>query len=161
MGDKTGIQWTDATWNPIVGCSVVSPGCANCYAMKEARWLADMGVPKYAGLTTASRSGPVWNGQVRLHDGAIDQPLRWKKPRRIFVNSMSDLFHEELPDEAIARPRTGAANGPAGVEAQSVPTETAAGMAHPDAASICCWSAVTASSTNAVATANSSSPQSA
>jgi protein gp37 len=103
MGDKSAIQWTDATWNPVVGCSVVSPGCTNCYAMKEARRLADMGVTKYVGLTVASRSGPVWNGQVRLHDGPIDQPIRWRKPRGIFVNSMSDLFHEDLPDEDIDR----------------------------------------------------------
>lgn len=100
MSDNTGIEWSDATWNPIVGCSVVSPGCTNCYAMREAggRLAA---TPKFTGLTQSSKAGPVWNGQVRLWEKALDQPLRWKKPRRIFVNSMSDLFHENLPGAAI------------------------------------------------------------
>lgn len=106
MGDKSGIEWTDATWNPVVGCSVLSPGCANCYAMKMAARLEAMGGKagaKYAGLTTPSKAGPVWNGTVRLDDSALDQPLRWKRPRRIFVNSMSDLFHEDLPFAEVAR----------------------------------------------------------
>src|SRR6516225_6841166 len=102
MADKTGIEWTEASWNPIVGCSVISPGCTNCYAMREAgRWLRR--TPKFAGLTQPSKAGPVWNGDMRFWEKAIDQPLRWKKPRRIFVNSMSDLFHESLPDEWIDR----------------------------------------------------------
>ena len=103
MGDKSGIQWTDATWNPIVGCSVVSLGCTNCYAMKEARRLARMGVAKYDGLTQDSKAGPVWTGDVRLHEPVMDQPLRWQKPRTIFVNSMGDLFHESVPFEWVDR----------------------------------------------------------
>jgi len=106
MGDKSGIEWTDATWNPVAGCSVVSPGCTNCYAAKMAARLEAMGGKagaKYAGLTTPSKAGPVWNGTVRLDDGALDQPIRWKRPRRIFVNSMSDLFHEDLPFAEVAR----------------------------------------------------------
>jgi len=102
MADKTGIEWTEATWNPIAGCSIVSPGCTNCYAMREAgRWLRCE--PKFAGLTQPSKAGPVWTGEVRLWEKALDQPLRWKTPRRIFVNSMSDLFHEAVPDEWIDR----------------------------------------------------------
>ena len=77
MADKTGIEWTEASWNPIVGCSVISPGCTNCYAMREAgRWLRR--TPKFAGLTQPSKAGPVWNGDMRFWEKAIDQPLRWK-----------------------------------------------------------------------------------
>lgn len=106
MGDKTAIEWSDATWNPTVGCAVVSPGCTNCYAMRMAARIEAMGGKagaKYAGLTQASKAGPVWTGAVRLDGAALDQPLRWRRPRRVFVNSMSDLFHEDLPDEAIDR----------------------------------------------------------
>ncbi len=106
MGDKTGIEWAEATWNPTVGCSLVSPGCTNCYAMRHAARLDRMGGmagAKYAGLTQASKAGPVWNGTVRLDEEALDQPLRWKRPRRIFVNSMSDLFHESLSFGQIMR----------------------------------------------------------
>lgn len=105
MADKTGIQWTDATWNPVAGCSIVSPGCTNCYAMEQAAALERrFGSEKYAGLTKIASNGkPVWTGEVRLHEPSLDQPLRWKRGRRIFVNSMSDLFHENLPDEAIDR----------------------------------------------------------
>lgn len=104
MAEKSTIEWTDATWNPTVGCRIVSPGCTNCYAMRETARIERMGGKagaKYAGLTTPSKAGPVWNGTIRLAEEALDQPLRWRKPRRIFVNSMSDLFAEELPDEAI------------------------------------------------------------
>lgn len=91
-----------ATWNPLVGCSVVSPGCTNCYAMRQAGTrLAS--IAKYRGLTLGRNAGPVWTGEVRLWEPALDQPLRWKEPRRIFVNSMSDLFHENVPDEWIDR----------------------------------------------------------
>lgn len=106
MADKTGIAWTDATWNPIVGCSVLSAGCKHCYAMREAARLERMGGKvgeKYAGLTMAGKAGPVWIGAVRLHEASLDQPLRWKRPRRIFVNSMSDLAHEALPFGALMR----------------------------------------------------------
>ena len=92
------IQWTDATWNPLAGCSVVSSGCANCYAMKQAGSGRLVNTPKYQGLTQPSKAGPVWTGEVRLWPSALDQPQRWKKPKMIFVNSMSDLFHEDVPD---------------------------------------------------------------
>lgn len=104
MGDKSRIEWTNTTWNPVVGCSVISPGCTNCYAMREAhRLAARLRVKKYAGLTIDSKAGPVWNGTVRLAPEQLDAPLHWREPRRIFVNSMSDLFHEALSDEAIDR----------------------------------------------------------
>lgn len=102
MGDRSGIEWTEATWNPVVGCSILSAGCSRCYAMREAHRLATrLGIDKYAGTTDETKAGPVWNGTVRLHQPHLDQPLRWKRPRRIFVNSMSDLFHEALSDEDI------------------------------------------------------------
>lgn len=96
MGDRTGISWTDATWNPIRGCSRVSGGCRHCYAERVAARFGAAGQP-YEGLTSAGR----WNGKVRLIPEKLDQPLRWKRPRRIFVNSMSDLFHEHLADDDI------------------------------------------------------------
>lgn len=100
MADKTDIEWTDATWNPITGCSVVSPGCTNCYAMKLAGTrLKDH--PSRRGLTADSKAGPVWNGQVRFNPEWLDQPLRWKRPRRIFVCAHGDLFHESVPDAWI------------------------------------------------------------
>ena len=102
MGETTGISWTDSTWNPTVGCAVVSPGCTNCYAMKMAGTRL-VETPIYRGLTKPSKAGPVWTGEVRVNEKALTLPLRWRKPRRIFVNSMSDLFHENLPDEAIDR----------------------------------------------------------
>lgn len=85
MGDRTGIQWTDATWNPVTGCSKVSDGCRNCYADDVARrfW----GERKFT--------------DVRCHEERLDQPLRWQRPRRVFVNSMSDLFHDHVPDDFI------------------------------------------------------------
>lgn len=106
MADKSHIEWTDATWNPIRGCSRVSQGCVNCYAEKQAARIQRMdrgrGVPEdqgsYDGLITR---GGQWNGQIRVVDGLMDQPLRWKKPRRVFVNSMGDLFHEVVPDSVI------------------------------------------------------------
>jgi len=97
MGDNSKIAWTQATWNPVVGCSHVSPGCANCYAERMATRLAAMGQPRYVGLT---RDG-LWTGEVRIVPEVLDQPIRWKRPRHIFVNSMSDLFHESVPDAFI------------------------------------------------------------
>lgn len=93
MADKSAIEWTDATWNPIVGCSLVSPGCTNCYAMRMAARLEAMGQAAYAGTTKPSAGGPVWTGKVSINRPALFKPLDWKKPRSIFVNSMSDLFH--------------------------------------------------------------------
>jgi protein gp37 len=101
MGDKSAIEWTDATWNPIAGCSVISPGCKHCYAMTLARRLELMGQAKYAGLTTETKAGAVFNGVVRFDGKALEQPGRWKRPRRILVNSMSDLFHKNVPDAWI------------------------------------------------------------
>lgn len=94
MTDSTGIQWTDATWNPVTGCTKVSAGCKHCYAKHQA-W------PRL----TASK-GTVYSGRpfenLRCHPERLDQPLRWRKPRRVFVNSMSDLFHEDVPFGFIA-----------------------------------------------------------
>lgn len=90
MGDKTSIEWTDATWGPVTGCTKVSSGCDNCYAESIAT--------RFAG-TKAYPDG----FKVTLRPERLDQPLRWKRPRRIFVNSMSDLFHQDVPDEYIAR----------------------------------------------------------
>jgi len=90
MGDHSAIEWTDATWNPVTGCTKVSPGCKYCYAERLAIRLQAMGNPRYKngfGLT--------------LHRDQLQLPLKWRLPRRIFVNSMSDLFHEDIPDEYI------------------------------------------------------------
>jgi len=98
------IEWTEQTWNPIVGCSVTSPGCTNCYAMGMAARIERMGgAPQYDGLTTASKAGPVFNGKVALAEKALLAPLTRKTPTMYFVNSMGDLFHENVPDEWIDR----------------------------------------------------------
>ena len=99
---ETKIEWTDTTWNPVRGCSIVSAGCTNCYAMKQAHRFSGPGGP-YEGLTTVTRGGPVWTGDVRIVPELLDAPLRWRKPRRVFVNSMSDLFHDAIPDTFIDR----------------------------------------------------------
>ncbi|MUO69173.1 DUF5131 family protein [Agrobacterium vitis] len=100
MADNTKIEWTDATWNPITGCSIVSPGCTNCYAMKLAGTRMK-NHPSREGLTTGGKAGPVWNGKLRFNVEWLTQPLRWKKPRRIFVCAHGDLFAEGVPDEWI------------------------------------------------------------
>lgn len=102
MADTT-IEWTDATWNPVAGCAVITPGCTNCYAMRMAARLEAMGVPKYEGLTRKSGDRYVWTGKVRLDEASLAMPLKWRKPRKIFVNSMSDLFHVDVPTDFIAR----------------------------------------------------------
>tara|TARA_Y100000310_G_C20642762_1_gene794886 strand:+ start:219 stop:1424 length:1206 start_codon:yes stop_codon:yes gene_type:complete len=99
MGDKTKIEWTDATWNPIRGCSRVSEGCRNCYAETVANRFSGEGQP-YEGLIAR---GGQWNGKITVVDHVMDQPLRWRRPRRVFVNSMSDLFHENVHDQVIDR----------------------------------------------------------
>jgi protein gp37 len=98
---ETQIEWTDATWNPVAGCAIITAGCTNCYAMQMARRLEAMGVPKYEGLTRTSGGRTIWNGVVREDPGALAIPYRWRKARKIFVNSMSDLFHEAVSDEFI------------------------------------------------------------
>jgi protein gp37 len=92
VSDHSGIQWTDATWNPVTGCTKVSPGCKNCYAERLALRLRAMGNPRY-------RRGFA----MTLHADQITLPLRWKRAKRVFVNSMSDLFHEAVPDDYIRR----------------------------------------------------------
>ena len=95
MGDKSKIEWTDATWNPIRGCSRVSEGCRNCYAESVAARLSNPG-QAYEGLATMTTSGPRWTGKVQMVPEHLEDPIRWKRPRRIFVNSMSDLFHPNV-----------------------------------------------------------------
>jgi protein gp37 len=99
MGDRSSIEWTDATWNPTRGCSRVSEGCRNCYAERVAARFSGKGQP-YEGLAV-QRRGSKWTGEVRLVPGRLADPLRWRKPKRVFVNSMSDLFHEKLSNEEI------------------------------------------------------------
>jgi protein gp37 len=100
---ESSIEWTDATWNPTAGCSIVSPGCTNCYAMRLAARLEVMGIEKYRGTTRRSGGRAKWTGRVRLDLAALSAPLSWRRPRRVFVNSMSDLFHEALPEDAIRK----------------------------------------------------------
>lgn len=102
MSDKTRIEWTDATWNPVRGCSLVSDACRHCYAMHVAARFSGPGLP-YEGLTMKTSQGPKWTGAIKLVPGMLEQPLRWTRPRRIFVNSMSDLFHDDVPDSFIDR----------------------------------------------------------
>ena len=90
MADKTGIEWTDATWNPVTGCAKVSAGCEHCYA--ERNWGRLQHLPAYAGRAFTD---------VATHADRLLQPLSWKRPRRIFVNSMSDLFHQDIHDDFI------------------------------------------------------------
>jgi protein gp37 len=107
VSGKTSIEWTDATWNPLRGCSRVSEGCRNCYAEKvAARFSVPYGPagPKYqpGRFANVIRDGK-WNGVVELVEGKVAEPLHWRKAKRVFVNSMSDLFHESVPDEWIDR----------------------------------------------------------
>lgn len=91
MGDRTAIEWTDATWNPLIGCTKAGPGCDHCYAIS----VVHRGMsPQHVGLTAKPDDGPVdWTGEIRFVPEALEKPLRWRRPRRIFVNSLSDLFH--------------------------------------------------------------------
>jgi protein gp37 len=100
---ETSIEWTDATWNPVAGCTVLTAGCTNCYAMRMAARLDAMGVAKYKGLTRRSGGRSVWTGKVRVDEKSLDAPKAWSKPRKVFVNSMSDLFHENVPVDFIER----------------------------------------------------------
>lgn len=99
----TSIEWTDATWNPVAGCTVLTAGCTNCYAMRMAARLEAMGTPKYQGLTRKSGDRYVWTGTVSLDEASLELPKRWRKPRLIFVNSMSDLFQDPVPEAFIER----------------------------------------------------------
>ena len=96
---SSGIEWTDETWNPVTGCDKVSRGCDNCYALRQAKRLKAMGSPRYQKDGDPRTSGPGFG--VTCHEDALTKPFRWKTPRRIFVNSMSDLFHPDVPDEFI------------------------------------------------------------
>ena len=90
MSARSGIEWTEVTWNPVTGCTKISPGCKNCYAERMSKWLQAMGVEKY-------RDG----FSVATHESSLGEPLRWKKPRLVFVNSMSDLFHKSTSSDFI------------------------------------------------------------
>ncbi|MBR1164944.1 DUF5131 family protein [Bradyrhizobium elkanii] len=103
MATNSSIEWTEATWNPVGGCTILSPGCTNCYAMRLARRLEAMGQKKYAGTTRMTGGRAKWNGKIVLDESALGIPLKWKSSKIIFVNSMSDLFHERVPLEFIAK----------------------------------------------------------
>jgi len=92
MGQKSSIEWTGSTWNPVTGCVKISPGCLNCYAERMAKRLHAMGQPNYAD-----------GFRLALHENALDLPLKWKKPQTIFVNSMSDLFLKDVPFDFIKK----------------------------------------------------------
>ncbi|WP_437109854.1 DUF5131 family protein [Streptomyces scopuliridis] len=98
---NTNIEWATSVWNPTTGCDRVSPGCDNCYALTMAKRLKGMGQAKYQTDGDPRTSGPGFG--LTMHPDVIREPLRWKKPRRVFVNSMSDLFHTSVTDEFIAR----------------------------------------------------------
>ncbi|MGO8148713.1 DUF5131 family protein [Rhizobium leguminosarum] len=100
---ETSIEWTDATWNPVAGCTIMSAGCTNCYAMRMAARLDAMGMEKYRGLTRKSGGRAKWTGKLYLDEAALTVPANWKQPRTVFVNSMSDLFHPDVPVDFIRR----------------------------------------------------------
>lgn len=107
MSISTSIEWTGRTWNPLIGCSRISSGCGvadagGCYAERFTHRFAGPG-QRWEGLTRSTSNGPRWTGEVRLFEAALLAPLRWRKPSRVFVNSMSDLFHENVTDETIDR----------------------------------------------------------
>jgi protein gp37 len=103
MAGNSDIEWTEATWNPVAGCTIVSPGCTNCYAMRMAARLQAMGMAKYAGTTRKSGKRHVWTGRINFDERALTAPLSWRKPLRIFVNSMSDLFQDSVEEDFIWR----------------------------------------------------------
>ena len=100
---QSSIEWTECTWNPLAGCTMASPGCTNCYAMRMAARLEAMGMPKYQGTTRKSAGRSVWSGRVNSNEVTLGAPLRWRKPRFVFVNSMSDLFQEAVPTNFVHR----------------------------------------------------------
>src|SRR5512140_3590242 len=92
MSDNSPIEWTDSTWNPVTGCTKISPGCTHCYAERMAKRLKAMGQPNYR------------NGfEIALHEHSLQLPLTWTKPQMVFANSMSDLFHPDVPEDFIRR----------------------------------------------------------
>ncbi len=97
---KTSISWCTKVFNPVRGCSLVSDGCTNCYAQRQAHRFNFPDGP-YEGLTRMTSSGPVWNGNIKVVENHLDDPLHWQKPERIFVGSMSDLFHPRVPDSLV------------------------------------------------------------
>ncbi len=101
MGDRSSIEWTEATWNPTTGCDRTSPGCDNCYAMTLAKRLRSMGQAKYQNDGDPSTSGPGF--RLTVHEDTLIIPYGWRAPRVIFVNSMSDLFHPDVPIDFIQR----------------------------------------------------------
>jgi protein gp37 len=100
---ETSIEWTDATWNPVAGCTILTAGCTNCYAMRMAARLEAMGVEKYVGTTRKSGGRAKWTGKMVMDEKALTVPESWSKPRRVFVNSMSDLFHEAVEADFIQK----------------------------------------------------------
>lgn len=103
MAGLSDIEWTDATWNPVSGCTIVSPGCTNCYAMRMAARLQAMGHGSYREVTRKSGKRAVWTGKVILNERMLEAPLTWQKPRMIFVNSMSDLFQDKVPTQFVRK----------------------------------------------------------
>lgn len=103
MADRSKIEWCDSTWNPLIGCSRVSAGCMNCYAEGIAYRFSNQEGSPFFGTAKRVNGHSVWTGRVNVNERVMDQPLRWKRPRRIFVNSLSDLFHESVSDETIDR----------------------------------------------------------
>ncbi len=101
MSTATKIEWTEVTWNPTTGCDRISPGCDNCYALRLAKRLKGMGQAKYQHDGDPRTSGPGFG--VTVHEDALEEPLRWRKPRKVFVNSMSDIGHARVPALAVAR----------------------------------------------------------
>lgn len=99
MRENSAIEWTESTWNPVTGCDRVSPGCAHCYALRTANRLKAMGNPRYQLDGAKRSSGPGFG--LTIHRDLLERPKRWKRPRLIFVNSMSDLFHDEVPTSFI------------------------------------------------------------
>lgn len=101
MSGPSEIEWTDVTWNPVAGCTLASAGCTNCYAMRMAARLQAMGHKKYRGTTRKSGGRYVWTGRVNTDFSSLAAPLEWRKGKRIFVNSMADLFHADVPSKFI------------------------------------------------------------
>ena len=101
MSDRSAIEWTERTWNPTTGCDRISPGCQHCYALTLAGRLKAMGQAKYQADGDPRTSGPGFG--VACHPETLAEPLGWRKPRLVFVNSMSDLFHQQVPEAFIAR----------------------------------------------------------